>query len=159
MMPDSSTPEEAALFNPAFMGLLVAASARDYEKTAQREMPFVLAFLVPPIALDSETRTRLPGAVSALLSTWVLANPLIQSGFADRAKAMAPLVREGLRYAIRSDAVRLTGEGIHCVIRRTKFQQGTEDTRDCLKAAAFAARWFARTGDTATIFALLGVRP
>jgi Family of unknown function (DUF6521) len=156
----NSPPEEAALFNPAFMGLLIAISAKDYEATCKTPMPFALAFLIPPMALDAETRDQLPGNVNALLSPWLLAHPLIQAGFAERATAMVPLVREGLRYAMRSGSLRLTGDALHSgIANRVKTDLGTQDARDCAKAAALAARWFARTGDIATVFALLGVRP
>ncbi len=156
----TAPPEEAALFNPAFLGLLLAVAAEDYEATVDVPMPFTLAFLIPPMALHADTRAALPGNVRKRLSAWLLDEPVIQAGFAERAQAMAPLVREGLRYALRAGVIEIAGGAICSRIRAQAGNElETEDARACAKAAAFVGRWFARTGDPATIFALWGVRP
>lgn len=156
----TAPPEEAALFNPAFLGLLLAVAADDFEATAEEPMPLALAFLIPPIALHADTRAALPGNIRARLSPWLIRNPVIQAGFAERAQAMVPLVREGLRYALRAGVVVVSGDAIQARIRsRAGDELATDDARACAKAAAFAGRWFARTGDPATIFTLWGVRP
>lgn len=156
----TAPPEEAALFNPAFLGLLLAVAAVDYEASANEPMPVALAFLVPPIALYADTRTALPGNVRGRLSSWLVSHPVIQAGFAQRAQATVPLVREGLRYALRAGVLEVSNGALRGRIKaRAGDKLGTDDARACAKAATFAGRWFARTGDAATIFALLGVRP
>ncbi len=156
----TAPPEEAALFNPAFLGLLLAVAAEDYEATANAPMPLALAFLIPPMALHADTRAALPGNVRKRLSAWLLGEPVIQAGFAERAQAMVPLVREGLRYALRAGVIEIAGGAISSRIKvQAGNDLGTDDARACAKAAAFVGRWFARTGDSATIFTLWGVRP
>jgi hypothetical protein len=162
-MPSSfaaSPPVEAALFNPAFLGLLLASAARGFWRISGSGMPFELAFLVPPIALHQDTRAALPGNTSGRMSSWTLAHPILVSDFGTRARATTPLVREGLRYALRAGAVQLRGG---TVISRLPVQPNTSfatsDVRTCISAASFTGRWFAKTGDPATIYALLGVRP
>jgi hypothetical protein len=71
-MPSSfaaSPPAEAALFNPAFVGLLVASAAKGYWGVAGAGMPYELVFLVPPIALNQDTRAALPGNTSGRMSS------------------------------------------------------------------------------------------
>jgi hypothetical protein len=156
----SSPPEEADLFNPAFLSLLIAVATRDYEVTADTLMPFELAFVIPPIALDADARAQLPGNVNALLSPWLIAHPVLQVAIAQRAKALVPFVREALRYGLRARAIEFSDAGLHSrVSQRSRASLRTQDARDCAIAAAFVGRWLARTGDTPTIFALLGVRP
>jgi hypothetical protein len=156
----SSSPTEAALFNPAFVALLLASAARNYATTAAHALPVELAFLVPPLALHEGTRAALPGNVNGRMSSWVLANPVVAGEFPARARAMTPLVREGLRYGLLAAAMAI--EDARLVSRlhpSADTALGTLDARDCVRASAFAGRWFARTGDSATIFGLLGVRP
>lgn len=156
----TTPPEEAALFNPAFLSLLIAVAAADYEATAHRPMPTTLAFLVAPFSLHADTRAALPGNVRRRLSSWLMENPVIQGGFPGRAAATVPLVRDALRYGLRSGAFDLAGGAIRARIgARAGDDLTTRDARDCARAAAFAGRWFARTGDPATLFALWGVRP
>jgi hypothetical protein len=156
----TAPPEEAALFNPAFIGLLIAVAATDYRATSDAPMPLALAFLVPPLALHADTRDALPANVRRRMSAWLVGQPVIRAGFPDRASATAPLVKEGLRYAVRSGAIELSNAGIQSRLKTTAGEElETEDARSCAKAAAFVGRWFGRTGDTATIFILWGARP
>jgi hypothetical protein len=156
----TSTPAEASLFNPAFIGLLVASASNGYKNVTGSGIPFELALLVPPIALHEATRLALPGNTSGRMSSWALANPVVTSEFPSRARAMTPLAQEGIRYAMRSAALILDGGLLVSRLpRRIEKSLHTADARDCLRASGFAGRWFAHTGDSRTIFALLGVRP
>lgn len=162
-MPSSfsgSPPVEAALFNPAFIGLLVASAANGFRSVAGSGMPFELTFLVPPIALHHDMRAALPGNTSGRMTSWTLAHPVVVSDFGSRARAMTPLVRHGLRYALRAGAVRIIdGTIVSRLPAQPNTSFATSDVQTCISAAAFAGRWFARTGDPGTIYALLGVRP
>ncbi len=156
----TSTPAEAALFNPAFMAVLVASSASDHQRVGASDLPFPLAFLVAPLALHEGTRAALPGNITGRMSTWVLEHPLIASEFPLRARSMVPYVREGLRYGLRAGDLTLVGGHLASPRRlQDDAASTTDDVRACIRAAAFAGRWFARTGDARTIFGLLGVRP
>lgn len=156
----SSPPAEAALFNPAFVGLLVSYAAKGYRGVAGAGLPYELAFLVPPIALHQDTRAALPGNTSGRMSSWTLAHPVIVSDFGSRARAMTPLVREALRYALRARAIRvLDGSIVSLLPAQPNVAFATRDVETCISAASFAGRWFARTGNSGTIFALFGVRP
>jgi hypothetical protein len=156
----TSPPAEAALFNPAFVGLLIASAANGFRSVAGSGMPCELLFLVPPIALHQDTRAALPGNTNGRMSSWTIENPVVVSEFGSRARAMTPLVRESLRYMLRAGAVRLVGGTLVSRLPahpNTGF--ATQDVQACVSAASFAGRWFAKTGDSGTIYALLGVRP
>jgi len=160
VLPTTTPPEEAALFNPAFLSVLIAVAAADYEATVGQPMPATLAFLVAPFALHADTRAALPGNVRRRLSSWLIEHPIIQAGFPSRARATVPLVREALRYGLRADAFEFVDGAIRSRIgARAGDELRTADARDSARAAAFAGRWFARTGDLGTLFALWGVRP
>ena len=156
----TSAPASAALFNPAFMAALIASGAIGHREVSHVGLPFELAFLVAPLALHEGTRTALPGNISGRMSRWVLDNPVLAAQLPDRASSFVSGVRAGLRYGVRASAFDTSGGLITTKLPRGRLTSlGTRDTQDCLHAARFAGRWFARTGDPYTIFALFGVRP
>lgn len=151
---------DAALFNPAFVGLLLSIAAREHQSVSDAPMPAPLIFLVPGIALHADTRQALPANIARRMSGWIIANPLIQVSYPERARAMMPVVRQGLRYAARSGAITIEAGGIRSQVSRSVWERlATDDARSCARAAAFVGRWFARSGDSAAIYALLGLRP
>jgi hypothetical protein len=151
--------EEARLLNPALLASLVAASVGDYESTAHEPMPWTLSFLVPALALHERTRAALPGNTSAHFATWLDRHAEIRVGFPGRARAMVPLTKEGLRLGLRSGALAFEGSGLRVNARLGSQRSQSDEVAQCLDAARFVGRWFARRLDIATIFGLLGVRP
>jgi hypothetical protein len=89
-----------------------------------------------------------------------LAHPIIVSDFGSRARAMTPWVREAVRYSIRAGALRVQeGTIVSRLPAQLNIAFATRDVATCINAASFAGRWFAKTGDSGTIYALLGVAP
>jgi hypothetical protein len=79
----------------------------------------------------------------------------LQAGFPARAKALAPTVREGLRFGLRQRALTLGPDGLASAIP----VRLAGDAGVIADKARFVGRWLARSGDTVTIFGLLGVEP
>src|ERR1700674_4586512 len=75
-------------------------------------MPWVLLFVVAPLVLHGPSRRALPPNTRTHLSTWVARNPVIRSGFAERARALSPQVKDGVRYGVRCGALILAGQSI-----------------------------------------------
>jgi hypothetical protein len=146
---------EATLLNPALLATLIAQAAWAYEREAW-PMSWPLAFLVPPIVLHRPTRAALPRDTRTHLSTWVSREPVLRAGFPARATAMAPLVREGLRFGLRHGALTTTGGRIGGVALESP---PPGELRTLLRTAGLVGRWFAKTDQPSTVFALLGVRP
>jgi hypothetical protein len=72
--------EEEALFNPAFLSLLLRESAAQYSaRSGGRDLPTVLAYLIAPVALHGPTREVLPTHVTAQMGEWVRAHPVCWS--------------------------------------------------------------------------------
>ena len=153
----TSHSEEAALFNPAFVGLLLAASAREYAIASGDRMPFSIAFVLIPMALHAGTRAALPGRANAHISKWVLDNPVLQADLPERASLLRETVRAGLRYAVRSGSIEITGWELRSRIGRVQLP--TRDANECLSSARLLARWFSRSGGAEDIYLTLGVRP
>jgi hypothetical protein len=149
------SPIRAAYLNPALVTALVAAACQGYNATRSEAMAWPLAFIAAPLVLHRPTRDSLPQTTATRLTAWIGGNAALQAGFPARAKALAPTVREGLRFGLRHRALTLGPDGLTSAI---SVRLGGD--ADIITAKArFVGRWFGRSGDTATIFGLLGVEP
>ncbi|WP_420615410.1 three component ABC system middle component [Candidatus Palauibacter sp.] len=156
--------EEANHFNPAYCGVLVYEFVRAYENARKDPAPFALLFCALPIALHRATRDRLPASIITQLLPWLERNRDVRVGFAQRARNLAPYILEALRYASARRAIRFAETGVVTVgPKRASFTQSalddtTADIRDTVHAVRKVGRWFAASGDPATILAAWGVR-
>jgi hypothetical protein len=145
----------AAYLNPALIAAVLAAACQGYNPTRSRAMAWPLAFIAASLVLHRPTRDALPGTTATRLTTWIGRNPVLQAGFPARVKALTPEVREGLRFGLRHGALTLAPDGLVSAIAvRLPGDAGVITDR-----ARFVGRWLVRSGDTATIFSLLGVEP
>jgi hypothetical protein len=145
----------AAYLNPALITALIAATCQGYNAASSQAMAWPLAFIAAPLVLHRPTRDRLPQTTSTRLATWIGRNPALQAGFPARGKALAPTVREGLRFGLRHRALTIGPDGLATAIpARLAGEAGVITDK-----ARFVGRWLARSGDTVTIFGLLGVEP
>lgn len=151
--------EEAALFNPALIAALLAASAYGYRERSDAAMPWTLAFLVPPLVLHRATREELPRDTRTHLTTWIADHPMLRSSFPARAAGFSPLVREALRVGVRNGALRLGDGSLESTLSTYELQETTVEVTDCIRRSRFLGRWFAISGPPATVYALLGVAP
>lgn len=153
-------PEVAALLNPAFTARLLFESTDGFSASNGDPMPFPLAFLTLPLVLHEETRQALPKDRRKRFAAWIAEHPWIVTNFPSRAAEMMELTREGLRFALRAEVLRITDEGGLQIGRaaRPALSSQSTDVASCAKAARLVGMWF-QTTDVATTFALLGVRP
>jgi hypothetical protein len=156
----ASDPEDA-LFNEAYLGLLIALAARHYQdKSSGAAMPWMLAFIAVPLVVHRSVREQLPGSTAARLSNWIAGQPVVYAGFPQRALALTPFVRRGIRYAVRSQVIKISDGGIQSRIAATRYTKFiSADAQEAGRQAAFLGRWFAKIGDVPAIFSQLGVMP
>lgn len=157
--------EEQRLLNPSFCSLLIwhAASGYKGEADTKTSMPYAEAFLVLPAVLHAETRALLPKNIRTSLASWIGENPVARAIIADRARSLVPFTKEAILFgafqgilhisesAITSDAMWRT--------RISSLHPDSAEVQSCYSRSTFVGRWFARTGDVETVFALFGVRP
>jgi hypothetical protein len=150
---------ELALFNPAFLGLIVIEAARDYRAVTGAHMPLELAYLVPPLVLHEETRGQLPKATSARLSGWMESHPIIAAEYPTRAQKTVPVVRDAIAYLLAGGSAELREGGLAVRVPTVHPELFTAEGMSVLRKAALVGRWFGKSGATSTIFGLMGVRP
>lgn len=145
----------AHFLNPALMAVVASTSAAEYERARREPMPWVLLFVVAPLVLHGPSRRALPPNTRTHLSTWVARNPVIRSGFAERARALSPQVKDGVRYGVRCGALILAGQSI----RGRSPSQATGQVGELVIAARLVGRWLAKLDRAATAYALFGISP
>ena len=155
--------EQARLLNPAFLGLLTWSCAKGYSSVDASGLPYALAFVSMPVVLHKHTREMLPKSTRTSLAAWLGENTQVQVGFADRARALVPLVKEGILFASSGKVVSMAEGRIKAAKRprsMAKFErEATDEVNSCVKKAGFLGKWFANAGDYTTVMALWGVAP
>ncbi|WP_425550132.1 three component ABC system middle component [Actinomycetospora chlora] len=149
-----------ALFNPAFMCLLIVRAAAGHISYGDRPIPIPLAQVAVAASLDEGIRLSLTHNIASNLTSWIRSNP----GQHARIGRVAPTVvgpfRQGMIFGLHYGHLSLqqgrlaTGER-RTVVRLTGF---SEDMAACQRAARYMGRWLCKSGSPSTVLTLLGVR-
>lgn len=155
--------EERSLLNPAFCAQMIWHSAQGHEKQ-DGGLPFVETFLVLPFILHRATREALPRTRRTSLAVWIAENPLIRNRITTLSKLLVSHTKEGICFGatygfllFKEGRIAASEEWKKEVVRSLKG--ASNEVRDCANRADFVGQWLALAGDTATVLALLGMRP
>lgn len=156
--------EEAYLLNPSFCALIAWSSALGYRGDGDNGMPYVLPFLAVPLSLHKPTRQTLPRSVRTSMPAWIEENAYFRVGFAERARSLAPFVREALLFGAIHGLIAFDEEHRLVPVPKPRtlngyLREATEEVRECVKKADFVGKWMAASGSVETTMALWGVKP
>ena len=156
--------EERSLLNPAFCATLLWHAAMGYSEKSDSGLSFEEAFLVLPFVLHRDTRERLPRTARTSVAVWFQENPLARGHVARRAQVMVPFTKEALTFGGVHGLFQLHSGRLAPIATWKKkvavsLRDSSDEVRECAKRAAFVGAWFARTGSSASVLALTGVRP
>jgi hypothetical protein len=153
--------EEEALFNPAFLSLLIRESAKEHKTNGDRPLPTILAYLLAPLALHRPTRDALPTYVTTQVGEWVHQHPELLVDLDNHARSLRPFVSAAACFGLRHGVLMAETDGLGAGIvkRRPQGMPRDADVQDCLRCAGFLGRWFARQPDAVTLLAIWGLRP
>ncbi|WP_404478990.1 three component ABC system middle component [Novosphingobium sp. BL-52-GroH] len=160
---DERPREEAALFNPAFCGEIIALSVSSHHKAARRPLSFPLAFTILPLALHPASRAGLPVQASTTFRTWAVNNDALLTPLADRIAHLRGVTREALLFMIQLRALDITQEGLTPgetpIVLTRKLETETIETSDIKRSARLLGRWFAAQSSPLLILQALGLKP
>lgn len=164
MIPWEKRPVEvASLLNPAFCGEILRICVKEYENTASRPFPYPLIFLVLPIILHSSTRKSLPSSSRTQLYVWLQSHQEARVGFAERISQLIPVTREALIFLLQLELFLIDEENAGLSVATYKpinvNGQNEGEVAECYSKAKIIGKWFARSGTTATIYSVWGVKP
>ena len=156
--------EETRLFNPGFLSLLIWSATTGYREVTGEGLPFELAFVALPASLHKPTRQALPRSPRTSLAAWLEENTYFRVGFAERAKGLAPFVREAILFGSIHGLIAVSEGGRIMASSQPRSlsryrREATEEVRDCIRRAEFVGKWFGAAGTPTTVMALWGVVP
>lgn len=156
--------EERTLLNPGFCAHLLWHAAFRNTNDSERPLSFEESFLVLPFVLHRDTREGLPRDTRTSLAVWLDTNPLARGRVATRARLLVPFTKEALLFGgvhgfISLDAGQLRATSTWQRPVSGALRDSSDEVRLCAKRANFVGKWFAKTGNAATVLALMGVRP
>lgn len=152
---DSRVTTDRSLLNPAFLGLLAAEFVRDHQRSGRPPVVDV-TILGACMAATGSVRMALPGTTAAKLVNWVITNPVAAASSARAARSMNTHARRGVLFSLAHGWTEIQdGRLIHGSVR---VPAGNGDEMlSIIKSARFLGRWFAKSGDPATVLTMLGV--
>jgi hypothetical protein len=160
---DIASSEELALFNPAFLSRLLHRTVSEFQKTTPGAMSISLMFLAVPVALHKPTREDLPVNAAARMQQWIRQHPRHMARLSERVLSLRPFTGIAIRFGLVHGVLVADGPLVAAgsVRRKPRRFSGMEtiEVDECLRAAGFLGRWFARQPDAATLLAWWGLRP
>ena len=154
-------PEEAAHFNPAFCGELLARAVRSYHAGRHSLMSLPLIFVVLPLALHARTRHALPRRATTTFVSWSMDHEAILNEVPDRVLGLRPITREALLFMCQLKALALSSEGVSTGPKPLRLSSRpdvtSDDADEARRAATFLGRWFAYQPMPGAVLQTMGV--
>jgi len=152
----------ANLFNPAFCGEIIRATAKEFNKHTNTKFPYPFAFLVLPIVLHKATRERMPRSVRTYFFVWVEKNDDLFFDFSKRTRSMVKYTKEALSFLLVHNKIQLNenAEIIASDERVKKInEEDYQEYNDILKRAEMLGKWLSSTSDVKSIYSFLRITP
>ena len=157
-------PEEAYLFNPAFLGSLIFEFVKEYSKQKSEAAPLEYIPIFLAIVLHKSTKQRLPHSTVTSLYDWLQENEDSKIDIDKRIIGLMPYIKESLRFSISRDTLKL-GKGHGVVLGEVKahftanfLRETTTETKEIIDRSKFVARWFAKSGSEISIMGAWGIK-
>ncbi|MBC9798632.1 three component ABC system middle component [Sinomicrobium weinanense] len=152
----------ANLFNPAFCGEIIRATAQEYNKHTNTNFPFAFAFLVLPIVLHKATRERMPRTVKTYFFVWVEKNDDLFFDFTKRSRSMVKYTKEALSFLLFHSKIEFE-DNAGIIVTEQKVKKINKDDyqeyNEILKKAEMLGKWLSSTSDVKSIYSFLRITP
>lgn len=156
--------ERRALLNPAFGASALALCAREFSGQRQLRLPFETCYLVLPFVLPHSIRGALPKMVTSSLVVWLQENPVERARLAVLVERMVPISRDAMLFGHLNGIFDVSAAGVATSPlpesrRQAVARSMTPESQDIWKRAEWLGRWFAVSPDSATVYAMIGIKP
>lgn len=157
--------EEANLFNPAFLCALIHEFLKDYVKAQGGGAPLTVVVIALATTLHRASRERLPNRTVTPLYAWLQDNEDLLIGFPERAKNIAPYVKEAIMFGMATETL-ATGGGHNLLpgIKKAVFSKSfidmtTTEVKSIIDRTKFVGRWLSNSGSEVSVVAAWGIKP
>lgn len=154
--------EEANLFNPFFLAIVIRQVTKAYEAARGERLPWSLPFLFVPLLLHEHSRESLPYTSRTDLVVWLTDHPDVRFLTPQRVRLLRPYVQESLLVGVRDGLLSLERSSLTIGVGDTRITQARIDRTDLvagevLKASPKLGSWLARNGSWQYQLTLWGV--
>ena len=152
----------ANLFNPAFCGEIIRATAKEFNRHTSTNFPYAFAFLVLPIVLHKATRERMPRTVRTYFFVWVEQNDDLFFDFPKRCRSMVKYTKEALSFLLIHNKIELNENAEMLAIDdkiKIILKDEYQEYNEILKRAEMLGKWLSSTSDVKSIYSFLRIIP
>jgi hypothetical protein len=153
--------EVKSLLNPAFIGKLLREFINEYSKERKDGVPFELIFLFIPLVLQKTFRDSLPKSTRTQLHIWLQEYPEFLIEYDKKVQNLIPYVKESTIILLNERKIDINKDG-KLIIGGENFKrkktESTSEIEQIIKKAKFMGKWLARSGSSATIYTLWGIK-
>lgn len=155
---------ELNLYNPAFCGLLLVVSIREYQEKNANGMHCTLPYLLLPMALNKALASNLPRSITTPIAGWIAGHEGEIIGLSESVTAFIEIVESGLAFLLSKNIIYLSEEGCFYILddklpKTSTLQKYNKSLTSIIKSASFLGRWFASSSSVSGVYAQLGMRP
>jgi hypothetical protein len=153
--------DAAALFNPAYCAAILHKASSGFQATKGTGFPYALGFIALPLVLHPASAERLPSSSKTRLHGWLLGNPDVMVGLAERARSLAPFVREAIAFGLRAQIFQLSEPDMLVPLSSTLMGKWDKRPYNSLtaKRALVLGKLLSQVNEVSTVFTLFGLRP
>jgi hypothetical protein len=150
----------ANLVNPAFCSEIIRESASAYKAEINENLPFSLAILILPLVLNSRIRERMPKSKSNTIHSWINENEDLKIGLPKLITSFLPFSREAIMFGIAHDSISIDEQGgLDLKTRKGKLKMDDPEIKSCVNKAIILGKLFTKSGNSLTIYSILGIKP
>lgn len=157
------SPEVRRLLNPSFLATVNAVAAEGFVSETGDGLPFLYAFLIPPLVLNKETRDSLPSKITSRMPAWAHDSASVLAFLPQHAQELQDAVRLSILVGtnqgqlILDEHRRLRPGADTSLAESSRLTQHSIEIPDILKRSYFVGRWLSVCGNTPTVFSVLGI--
>ncbi|NPU93355.1 MAG: hypothetical protein HPY82_15705 [Gammaproteobacteria bacterium] len=157
-----SRPRDVAnMFNPAFCAAIINRVAMGYQQAADQGIPYSLTFIALPLILHPNSSQFIPVKANSRMHAWVLNTPEVIFGFEERARSIAPIVRESVAFGVQNKIIAYSKGALITPIASRDLKQWEKRDENVLlcKQSQVFGKLLSQIKDLPTVFSLFGIRP
>lgn len=149
------------MLNPALIATILAGAAESYEARSGETMPWEYSYILVPLVLHRDSREALPSRLNSHMTSWVVEHPVLIAGLPSRARELAPYIREGLRFGLRTESLKMERDGtlMGRLLSSPSTLNRSKELAVLVRSSGFVGRWLTVANRPSDVFALLGVSP
>ena len=153
--------DAAALFNPAYCAAILHQASSGYQTSAGKGLPYALAFIALPVILHPASVECLPSTSKTRLHNWLLGNPEVLIGFAERSRSVAPFVREAVEFGLKARVLQFVEPDLLAPLTSNHVGKWAKRPYNVLtaKKAVVLGKILSQIREAPTVFTLFGIRP